>query len=83
MGIPDVGTKRITGYEEDRLSNEGKRDGRENLGGETGIIVFGGGSRCSGRGCLFWLLVSAVLSVILPVLANLLLYLLSGPSVGI
>ena len=77
-----MGTKRITGYEEDRLSNEGKRDGRENLGGETGIIVFGGGSGCSGRGCLFWLLVSAVLSVALTVLANF-LYLLSGPSVGI
>ena len=78
-----MGTKRITGYEEDRLSNEGKRDGRENLGGEPGIIVFGGGSGCSGRGCMFWLLVSAVLSVALTVLANFLLYLLSGPSVGI
>ena len=50
------------------------------------IIVFGGGGRrggCSGTGCLFWILISIVLSVVVTVLANLFLYLLSGPSVGI
>jgi hypothetical protein len=31
-----------------------------------------------GRGCLFWLLVSVVLSVTLTVLANLVLFALSG-----
>ncbi len=31
-----------------------------------------------GRGCLFWLLVSVVLSVALTVLANLVLFALSG-----
>jgi hypothetical protein len=31
-----------------------------------------------GRGCLFWLLVSVVLSVTLTVLVNLLLFALSG-----
>ena len=49
---------------------------------ESGIIVFGGNG-CSGRGCLFWILVSIVLSVTLTVLLNLVAYLFSGPSVGI
>ena len=31
-----------------------------------------------GRGCLFWLVVSVVLSVTLTVLANLILFVLSG-----
>src|SRR5215211_7803865 len=52
-------------------------------GAESGIIVFGGGGRgCSGIGCLGWILISVVLSVVLTVLANLFLYLLSGPAVG-
>ncbi len=51
--------------------------------GESGIIVFGGGNGCSGRGCLFWILISVVLSVTLTVLLNLFAYLFSGPSVGI
>ncbi len=73
------------------VSNEDKReeredyDGRRRHGGaerehlwrgESGIIVFGGGSGCSGRGCLFWIL----LSVGLTVLANLFIYLLSTPT---
>lgn len=65
------------------MSDEGRRDERESLGDESGIIVFGGGSGCSGRGCLFWVLVSVVLSVVLTVLANLLLYLLSSPGPSI
>ena len=77
------------------VSNEDKReereahDGRRRHGGaerehlwrgESGIIVFGGGSGCSGRGCLFWILLSVVLSVGLTVLANLFIYLLSIPT---
>lgn len=37
--------------------------------GESGIIIFGGGS---GSGCLFWILISVILSVALTVIANLL-----------
>ena len=51
--------------------------------GELGIIVFGGGNGCFGRGCLFWILISVVLSVTLTVLLNLVTYLFSGLSVGI
>ncbi len=40
---------------------------------ESGIIVFGSG--CSGRGCLFWIIVSVVLSVTLTLLLNLVVYL--------
>jgi hypothetical protein len=41
------------------------------LSGESGIIVFGGGgSGCAGRGCLFWIVVSVVASVVLTLLAN-------------
>ncbi len=39
--------------------------------GESGIIIFGGGSG-SGPGCLFWILISVILSVALTVIANLL-----------
>ena len=42
---------------------------------ESGIIVFGGGNGCSGRGCLFSILISVVLSVALTVLLNLVVYL--------
>jgi hypothetical protein len=42
---------------------------------KSGIIVFGGGNGCSGRGCLFWVLISVVLSVALTVLLNLVVYL--------
>ena len=47
---------------------------------ESGVIVFGGGggSGCADRGCLFWILISIVLSVALTVLANLVLLLFSG-----
>ena len=51
------------------------------------IIVFGGGggrgrSGCAGRGCLFWIVASIVLSVGLTVLANLVLLLFSGGDGG-
>ena len=39
--------------------------------GESGIIIFGGGGS-SGSGCLFWILISVILSVTLTVIANLL-----------
>jgi hypothetical protein len=67
--------------EETHLNEAGRRCGREDPGNESGIIVFGGGGRgCSGIGWLGWILISVVLSVVLTVVANLLLYLLSGPS---
>lgn len=40
--------------------------------------MFGGG-----RGCLFWILISIVLSVTLTVLVNVVFYLLSSPAPGI
>jgi hypothetical protein len=53
----------------------GNESGRR-IGGrlpeESGIVVFGGGSGCSGRGCLFWLVLSAVLSLGLTIFLNLL-----------
>ena len=58
---------------------------RQRLGDESGIIVFGGGGGrgCAGRGCLFWIVVSVVLSVTLTVLANLVLLLFSGGGSGV
>ena len=57
-------------------------DHRHRLGDESGIIVFGGGNGCAGRGCLFWLLLSVGLTVGL----NLILFFISllfsaGPGV--
>lgn len=54
------------------MSEGDKRDGTERdlLSDESGIIVFGGGSGCLGRGCLFWVLASIVLSVVLTALLN-------------
>ena len=43
--------------------------------------MFGGGGAsrgCAGRACLFWIVVSVVLSVTLTILANLVLLLFSG-----
>ncbi|CAA9457327.1 MAG: hypothetical protein AVDCRST_MAG37-3225 [uncultured Rubrobacteraceae bacterium] len=60
------------------MTYENERQGREEMdpaGDESGIIVFGGGSGCSGRGCLFWIIVSVVLSVTLTLLLNLVVYL--------
>jgi hypothetical protein len=53
---------------------------RRRLGDESGIIVFGGGggSGCAGRGCLFWIVASIVLSVTLTILVNLIPLLFSG-----
>ena len=61
------------------MSNTEERN-RHRFGDESGIIVFGGGGGrgCAGRGCLFWIVVSVVLSVTLTVLANLVLLLFSG-----
>ena len=67
------------------MSN-GEERNRQSLGDESGIIVFGGGGSgrgCSGRGCLFWIVVSVVLSVTLTVLANLVLLLFSGGGSGV
>ena len=66
----------------------GERDragGRSPVHDESGIIVFGGGGGrgCAGRGCLFWIVVSIVLSVTLTVLANLILLLFSGGGAGV
>jgi hypothetical protein len=46
------------------------------------IIVFGGGRRggCSTTGCLFWILISVVLSVGLTILVNLIYLLFSSPG---
>ena len=65
------------------MSEAGGRNGRDRPrpSEESGIIVFGGGggrSGCLGGGCLFWI----VLSVALTVLVNLLL-LLSGWGSGV
>lgn len=46
---------------------------------ESGIIVFGGGRGCAGRGCLFWI----VLSVALTIFVNLVLLLFSGGGAGV
>jgi hypothetical protein len=74
------------------MSTEDKREGqvsgatedRRGLGDESGIIVFGGGGRsCAGRGCLFWIVVSIVLSVGLTILVNLIFLLFSGSGAGV
>lgn len=63
--------------ERDRLPRQ------RGFGDESGIIVFGGGGRgCAGRGCLFWIVLSIALSVVLTVLANLVLLLFSGGGSG-
>ena len=66
------------------MSNTDRPNGRrrDRPGDESGIIVFGGGggSRgCLGGGCLFWI----VLSIALTVLVNLLLVLFSGWGSGV
>ena len=56
---------------------------RPPLADESGIIVFGGGGRgCAGRGCLFWIVLSIVLSVTLTVLVNLIALLFWGGGSG-
>ena len=57
--------------------------GRPPLADGSGIIVFGGGRGCAGRGCLFWIVVSVVLSVALTIFANLVLLLFSGGGSGV
>ena len=64
------------------MSNDEERNWHR-FGDESGIIVFGGGGSgrgCAGRGCLFWIVVSIVLSVTLTILVNLVLLLFSGGS---
>lgn len=58
------------------MENQGRSKGPEETAarersGEAGIIIFGGGGR-SGPGCLFWIIISIILSVTLTVIANLL-----------
>lgn len=67
------------------MSGEGGREEqtRRGPGREAGIIVFGGGNGCAGRGCLFWILISVALSVGLTLLVNLVLLLFSGPTPGV
>ena len=71
------------------MKNTSERNGDgvgegEDRSGESGIIVFGGGGRgCSARGCLFWIVVSIVLSVGLTILVNLILLLFSGSGTGV
>ena len=62
------------------MSNTDGRN-RHRFGDESGIIVFGGGGSrgCLGGGCLFWIL----LSVALTVLVNLHFFLFSGGGSGI
>ena len=62
-------------------SGQGGRDRPDDQ--QSGITVFGGGRGCAGRGCLFWIVVSIVLSVTLTVLANLVLLLFSGGGSGV
>ncbi len=66
------------------MSNTEERN-RQRFDDESGIIVFGGGEGrgCAGRGCLFWIVVSVVLSVTLTILANLVLLLFSGGGSGV
>ncbi len=80
------------GDREDGMGNEDRREermggateDRRGLGDESGIIVFGGGGRgCAGRGCLFWIVVSIVLSVSLTILVNLIFLLFSGSGAGV
>jgi hypothetical protein len=49
------------------------------------VFSGGGGGRrgCAGRGCLFWIVASVVLSVTLTILANLVLVLFSGAGSGV
>lgn len=65
------------------MSDANGQDGRDRPGkrpspaDQSGIIVFGGGGSrgCAGKGCLFWIVLSIILSVTLTVLANLVLLL--------
>ncbi len=61
-------------HEDDQRGPVGRsRSGEEERQtGESGFIIIGGGGGF-GKGCLFWILVSVVLSVTLTVLVNLIL----------
>ncbi len=64
--------------------DERERPGRRHsLDDESGIIVFGGGRGCAGRGCLFWIVLSIVLSVLLTILVNLVLLVFSAGGSGV
>jgi hypothetical protein len=48
------------------------------------IIVFGGGGRgCAPGGCLFWILVSVGLTILINVVLLLISLLVSGPGPGV
>ncbi len=57
-------------HNHDRFNASEKIEARQRTG-ESGIIIFGGGGG-TGPGCLFWILISIILSVALTVIANLL-----------
>jgi hypothetical protein len=61
----------------------GATEDRRGPGDESGIIVFGGEVGGAGRGCLFWIVVSIVLSVSLTILVNLIFLLFSGSGAGV
>jgi hypothetical protein len=48
------------------------------------IIVFGGGGRgCATRGCLFWIVLSVGLTILINVVLLLISLLISGPGPGV
>ena len=48
------------------------------------IIVFGGGGRgCATGGCLFWIVVSVGLTILINVVLLLISFLISGPGPGV
>ena len=69
--------------DEDGRGGQPGRARTRGLDDESGIIVFGGGNGCAGRGCLFWIVLSIVLSVGLTILVNVILLLFSGPGPGV
>jgi hypothetical protein len=48
------------------------------------IIVFGGGGRgCAARGCLFWIVLSVGLTILINLILLLISLLVSGPGPGV
>ena len=85
MRVPRPSRDRRAMRETEGRDERNRPGGRPPLGDESGIIVFGGGGGrgCAGRGCLFWIVLSIVLSVGLTILVNLILLLFSAPGPGV